>query len=72
MNLVAQRGLRAVYSWTEVCDLLQLPRRTVRTLVDTGKLRRRGSGMYPFTQSDLNQFIVRLNAAEISIGNRRK
>lgn len=70
MNLVCARGLRTVYTWSEVCELLQMPRRRVKHLVDTGRLIKASTGAYPFMQRDLNQFIVRFNAGEIVIGCR--
>jgi len=72
MQLIAQRGLRSVFSYAEVAEALGMGKRQVEWLVASGKLKKRGTGEYPFFQKDVNEFLTRLNAGEISIGRGRK
>jgi hypothetical protein len=72
MNLVGAIGHRTVYSNKEAAQFLGLTIKQVQWLVYSGKLVRRHSGMFPFSQQDLNSFLTRLNAGQIKIGRGRK
>jgi len=72
MNLAPQIGMRSVYSWKEVASFLGMKEEQVRSLVRTNRLIKRYTGMFPFAQKDVNQFLVRFNAGEIQFGVRRK
>jgi len=64
--------MRTVYSWKEVCEFLGMPQRSVKNLVERGHLMKRYSGQYPFDQSDVNGFLIRLNAGKIALGRGRR
>ena len=72
MNLIPQVGRRSVYSWKEVCEFVGLKRNQLKWIVHTGRLVKRHSGLFPFAQKDVNQFLVRLNAGEIELGVRNR
>ena len=71
MNLTPAYGARTRYTWKEVCDWLQMPLRSVRTLVYSHKLPKAFNDRYPFTQKDINQFVTHWNAGRIQFGVRK-
>lgn len=66
MNLAPQIGKRSVFTWQETMTFLGFNRNQVRYLVDSGKLKKAYSGKWPFTQKDVNEFLVRLNSGKVS------
>jgi hypothetical protein len=75
MNLICAIGHRTVYSWKETASFLGMTVSQVKNLVRRDHIVKRHSGIYPFTQKDINEFLVAMNAGRIVLGlrgNRRK
>lgn len=70
MNLVPAIGFRTVYSWQEAAKFVGLTRNQLHHLVYSGRLTKRHKGNWPFAQSDLNEFLCRLNSGRVEIGIR--
>jgi hypothetical protein len=70
MNLTTAKGHREVFSWAEVSEAIGMSRKRVEWLVASGRLTKRFQGFYPFAQSDVNSFIVALNAGKVRLGVR--
>jgi hypothetical protein len=71
MNLVSATSLRTVYTYREVQEFLGMTFNQVRSLVQSGKLRKRYRGKYGFDQGDINKFIHDLNHGRVTLGRGR-
>ena len=65
MKLVSAIGMRTVYSWAEVCSFTGMGVESLKWKVRNGDLVKRYSGQFPFDQSDVNDFLHRLNNGKI-------
>lgn len=70
--MIPMIGFREVFNVAEVAKMLGFTVRQVQHLSETGRLKKFGSGLYPYHQKDINEFLTRLNAGKVQFGVRRK